>query len=64
MQETIKNIIQDLENDILDRRGLKWEWHSIDPDIIENEIKPAWAKIIEKHLTKLNQPDDGSEARG
>ena len=50
-EETIKNIINEIIEDIQDRRGLGDEWDNIDKDIQE-EIKKEWFKIINK---KLNQ---------
>jgi hypothetical protein len=39
-----------LSEDINDRRGLKWEWRKIDEEVMSNEIKPAWRRIIEAHI--------------
>ncbi len=41
------SIFEALSADISDRRGLKWEWSAIDPDVME-EIKIAWRKIVER----------------
>lgn len=50
-EETIKNIIDEIIEDIQDRKGLDNEWENIDKNIQE-EIKEEWFKIINK---KLNQ---------
>jgi len=50
-EETIKNIINEIIEDIQDRKGLDNEWENIDKNIQE-EIKEEWFKIINK---KLNQ---------
>jgi hypothetical protein len=42
-------IFNKLSLDISDRRGLKWEWNAIDPDVIL-EIKDAWRDIVEGRL--------------
>lgn len=34
-----------LQDDILDRRGLKWEWSNIGPDM-KKEIRRAWEEIL------------------
>jgi hypothetical protein len=39
-------VFDKLSRDISDRRGLKWEWTRIDPEVIQ-EIKDAWREIIE-----------------
>jgi hypothetical protein len=38
---------KELQKDILDRRGLKWEWEKIDPDV-KRDIRKAWEKILDK----------------
>ena len=40
-----KLIVEELIEDISDRRGLKHEWEQIDDDI-QQEIKSEWSKII------------------
>lgn len=37
--------VREIEEDILDRRGLKWELQGCDPDI-RREIRRTWALII------------------
>jgi hypothetical protein len=34
-----------IQDDILDRRGIKWEWQQIDPDV-KKEIRKAWEAIL------------------
>ena len=41
----IFKIVQALEEDISDRRGLKSEWAAIDDDV-KDEIRETWAGII------------------
>ncbi len=48
-EETIKNIVNDIIEDICDRKGLGNEWENIDEDIQE-EIKEKWFKIVDKNL--------------
>ena len=50
-EETIKNIINEIIEDIQDRSGLGDEWDNIDKNI-QKEIKEKWFEIINK---KLNQ---------
>ena len=38
-------IAERIESDILDRRGLKWEYDKIDEDI-KVDIRSAWARIV------------------
>ncbi len=45
-----RKIFKALEVDILDRRGIKWEWEKIEREVVNQEIKPAWRKIIEEGL--------------
>jgi hypothetical protein len=35
-----------LDEDISDRRGLKWEWSQIAGDVMQTEIRPTWEGII------------------
>ena len=42
-----------LQADILDRRGLKWEWEKIDKDVLK-EIRKAWETILEDHSEEAN----------
>ena len=42
----VNRIIAALIADIEDRAGLKWEWEKIEPDIMTEEIIPAWRDII------------------
>jgi len=49
-----RGIFKKLDEDIKDRRGLKSIWATIDKDVMEGELKPAWENIfrseVEKHL--------------
>lgn len=42
-------IVEILEKDILDRRGLKQEWRQIDPEILE-ELRQDWQRKIDAFL--------------
>jgi hypothetical protein len=44
-----QQIVEAIETDLTDRRGLKGEWHLIDSDI-QDEIRDTWAKLIRKVL--------------
>ncbi len=46
----IEAIIQALDNDISDRRGLKWEWDKIDDEVMA-KLKSEWATIFQRLLT-------------
>ena len=43
------DIVQALEADIADRRGLKSEWYMIDNEVMA-ELKAAWMRIIKEVL--------------
>lgn len=45
-------IFEKLSRDISDRRGLKYEWEQIDEEIINEELRPAWERIIKKVIRK------------
>jgi hypothetical protein len=47
-ENTIVAIIEDMINDISDRRGIGDEWSEIDEDI-KDEIRATWIEIIKKH---------------
>lgn len=36
-------------SDLTDRRGLKREWHGIDPDI-QKQIRDRWRKLVEHEI--------------
>jgi hypothetical protein len=40
-----RELVDAIEYDLGDRRGLKWEWRKIDDDIREG-IKKTWARMI------------------
>jgi len=42
-------IVDTLHHDIADRRGLKWEWDKIEPDVME-ELLDTWREIIRQEL--------------
>jgi len=46
-KESTEKIIEGIWNDLCDRRGIKHELQGCDPDI-QQEIKDAWAEIIEE----------------
>lgn len=48
-----KQAFDELDTDILDRRGLKWEWAKIDNDVMEGEIRLEWEKIIASKIQKV-----------
>lgn len=41
-------IIEAIEADICDRRGLKSVWCSIDQKVLDEDIKPTWKNIIQE----------------
>ncbi|MBK7823436.1 MAG: hypothetical protein IPJ61_20835 [Tessaracoccus sp.] len=45
----LASAIDEIERDILDRRGLKREWAAIDDDV-RAEIKAAWSSILAAHV--------------
>ena len=49
-----QKIVQLLEDDLTDRRGLRQEFEAIDPDT-QDEIRDTWAEIIRKELQKNAQ---------
>ncbi len=57
IEEIAKRIFERLEKDICDRKGLKHEWTAIDNDVMSEELRPAWEKIIsEEVFLLLNTP--------
>ena len=59
-QEKIANrIIERLDVDISDRRGLKWEWGKIDEEVMDNELKPTWRQIITEELNGYRKLPEG-----
>jgi geranylgeranyl pyrophosphate synthase len=44
-------IVDDIVDDISDRRGLKSEWYAIDEDI-QKEIKDTWKNIILQYIKR------------
>tara|TARA_R110002126_G_scaffold67176_1_gene170470 strand:- start:6137 stop:6622 length:486 start_codon:yes stop_codon:yes gene_type:complete len=49
LPEIGKRIVERLDIDISDRRGLKHEWMSIDEDIKE-QLKDEWVQIIDEEI--------------
>lgn len=54
-----RKIIKRLSADIGDRRGLGDEWEQIDSKVMEEELVPAWTKIIAEEVAKASgqQPE-------
>ena len=50
-EKIARRIIKRLDYDISDRCGLKWEWAKIDKEVMEDELKPEWEKIIIEELS-------------
>jgi len=46
-----KLIVDDIVDDISDRRGLKSEWYAIDEDI-QKEIKDTWKNIVLQYIKR------------
>lgn len=49
--DVVNDIVADIEHDILDRRGLKWELRQCTPDTRES-IREAWREIVLRQLEK------------
>tara|TARA_R110000824_G_scaffold12226_6_gene53536 strand:- start:5110 stop:5352 length:243 start_codon:yes stop_codon:yes gene_type:complete len=47
--DTAEKIVQEIENDLSDRRGLRQEFEGCDDDI-QWEIRETWADIVRMHL--------------
>lgn len=43
--------VQKIIDDLTDRRGLKGEWHQIDPET-QKEIRDEWSMIIVNEIRK------------
>lgn len=52
-KKKIKGIINAIELDITDRKGLRQEWEHIDEDI-KDEIRKTWFQIISNILGDRN----------
>lgn len=50
--DNVVRVVERIEADIADRRGLKHEWRAIDEDI-RSEIKAEWAQIVAEQFVKL-----------
>jgi hypothetical protein len=44
-----QRIIERIEWDLSDRRGLKQEWRQIDPDT-QDEVRDEWARLVRKEI--------------
>lgn len=62
-QELSSIIVNHLESDIADRRGLKQEWERID-DTIKDGIRQSWHNIIAKTLDASPDPVTVRSAQG
>lgn len=47
-------IVEILDRDISDRRGIKWEWEKIDPDVMQ-DLKLHWMEIIKEVIKSAQQ---------
>lgn len=47
-----QRVVEAIEEDLCDRRGLKWEFGRIEPDVQE-EIREAWRAIVRGHVEPL-----------
>ncbi len=54
-EKIAKRIIKRIDEDISDRRGLKWEWSKIDKEVMNNELKPTWKNIIIQELALFDE---------
>jgi hypothetical protein len=59
IKEAARKIVEDIEADISDRRGLKSEWRAIDPGIQE-EIREEWAALAEKRIREALGEEEGN----
>jgi|SRR5712664_2263806 len=46
LEEKARELAREIGKDIADRRGLKWEWNKVDDDVKEQQIYPAWEKLL------------------
>ena len=46
-----ERIVQTIERDFTDRRGLRQEWERIDSET-QAEIRATWVEIVRKELAK------------
>ena len=49
-----QKIVEAIETDLTDRRGLRQEWEQIDYDL-QDEIRDIWAELIRKELNKKGE---------
>lgn len=49
-----KRIFENLDQDISDRAGVKFEWRRIGKDTLK-EISSTWRKIVESELNRGNK---------
>lgn len=53
LERVVRRIFERLDTDIRDRRGLKHEWGAIDDDVMNDELRPAWEKILTEEISRL-----------
>lgn len=56
-----KQIVNDIVEDLSDRRGLRQEWDAIDEDVQE-EIKEEWIAMIKKRIPVRIEKKDGNSS--
>lgn len=49
VEQTAKLIVEDIERDLTNRRGLRQEWAQI-ADEIKDEIRQKWARLVAARL--------------
>jgi len=58
LERVVRRIFERLDIDIRDRKGLKHEWGAIDDDVMNEELRPAWEKILTEEISAmLNAPN-------
>jgi len=58
LDPVVRRIFERLETDIRDRKGLKHEWAAIDDDVMNEELRPAWQRILTEEIsTLINAPN-------
>jgi len=58
MSDTAKEIVQAIEDDLTDRKGLRQAWEAIDDDIQE-EIRASWQEKVTAILARADRKDGG-----
>ena len=49
VEQVAINIVDEIERDLNDRRGLRQEWDGFDPEI-RDEIRDEWRRIVKHEL--------------